>query len=84
MGIMELGPEGMNYGTDLIADTGAETGKWYKFRVITEATFTLLTDGARTLHGALPVFPALFEYHGAITAITLTSGSILAYRARPA
>lgn len=83
MGIAEYGYEGASYGTDLIADTGAETGKWYKFRVIVAATFTTLTDGSRTLHGTLPAMPAGFEYYGSITAITLSAGSILAFRSKP-
>lgn len=64
-----------------INTTGAKTGKWYKIVVIAAATFTTLTAGnsvsSDTMTGvAIPAGTILL---GDFTAITLTSGTVIAY-----
>jgi len=69
------------YGSTYINDTAANTGKWYCIIPNTDAKFTLLTDANRdgdTLEG--DTFPAGYPIYGAFTAITLASGSVVAYK----
>jgi hypothetical protein len=67
-------------GADFYNDTNAKTGSWWKIYVVSAATFTTLTHnlGGNTMTGV--AFPAGTELIGLFTAITLTSGSVIAFR----
>jgi hypothetical protein len=73
------------YGSDWIANTDAVTGRWSAILVIAAATFSLLTGDVSVNHGAVTgvAFPAGTILRGRFTAITLTSGSVVAYKAEP-
>lgn len=64
-------------GGQVIADTTAVTGNWIEIRVLTTAVFTTLT-GNLTNVGSTS-FPAGTILNGRFTAITLASGSVVAY-----
>lgn len=67
-------------GATFISDTAARTGNWRKIVTITTTVFAVCTDGLRggnTFTGVS--IPAGMEILGDITAITLTSGSCMAY-----
>lgn len=64
-------------GGQVIADTTAVTGNWIEIRVLTTAVFTTLT-GNLTNVGSTS-FPAGTVLNGRFTAITLASGSVVAY-----
>ena len=66
-------------GSQVITGTGATTGDWFCIDVITAAVFTLLT-GNMTSVGSTS-FPAGTKIFGRFTAITLASGSVIAYKA---
>lgn len=75
-------------GGDWIDDTAAHVGDWCVITALTAATFTLCTTGTFTVNGgnaAEPlngkVLPAGMSIYGRFTAITLTGGSVVAYRA---
>jgi hypothetical protein len=70
------------YGFDWICDTGVEIGKWDALYATTDTIFNTLT-GSYTLHGTLPTLAAGELVRGRFTAITLTSGTLIAYRAKP-
>ena len=79
---------GLN-GAVLITDTSAITGKYTMIYTITETVFSVLTanhttnDNTTQSVGAdYGTFPADRWIYGDITAITLTSGSVMAYKAR--
>lgn len=67
-------------GFDLYSDTSAHTGTWGVIEVLTTATFTTLTvaNTSGTLIGV--AFQPGTRLFGVITAIRLTSGSVIAYR----
>ena len=79
---------GVSGGTELIADTVARTGKQYVAFYVREDTVVSVATGggnnyvtsfgisAKTLKAGDWFYVPYFEY---ITAITLTSGSIIAY-----
>jgi hypothetical protein len=67
---------GLN-GGQVIANTSPVTGDWIEIRVLTDAVFSLLT-GNLTDVGSTS-FPAGTILNGRFTAITLTSGSVVAY-----
>ena len=69
------------HGGLVINDTDAHTGAWSKVEIITAAAFTTLTITGFTGSVAGITFPALEEIKGDITAITLSSGSCIAYNA---
>ena len=65
-------------GGDYIADTGAHTGTWNGgIYIVAEATFGVLTGN---VSGATTTFPANATIKGKFTAITLSGGSIIAYK----
>ena len=64
-------------GGQVIADTTPVTGNWIEIRVLTTAVFTTLT-GNLTNVGSTS-FPAGTILNGRFTAITLASGSVVAY-----
>ena len=68
-------------GADIIADTGAHTGNWFAIAMIT-ATIIASWTPVMTVYGTLAniTWPAGFILFGNVTAIQLTSGSIVAYR----
>lgn len=67
------------YGGAYYADTAAHTGDWICIQAITATTFTTLTSP--TITGALAsiTLAAGGLLHGNFTAITLASGSVIAY-----
>jgi len=68
------------YGSDYVSGTGANTGQmWGAFLCVTAATFSVLTGNAAGLTGV--AIPAGTTFYGMFSAFTLTSGSVLAYRA---
>ena len=66
-------------GGKYIADTSANTGDWFAIYAITDATFTTLTSG--NLTGTLTgiTLSKGMTLHGHFSAITLASGSVIAY-----
>ncbi len=69
------------FGGDIIADANAHTGNWFAIAMITDtiiASWTPSFDVAGTL--ASITFPAGFLLFGNFKAITLTSGSVVAYK----
>lgn len=68
-------------GSTYFGDTNARTGAWSMVQVITTAVFATLTDATRdgtTLTGvSIPVGTIL---KGHFTAITMTSGTCIAYK----
>ena len=69
------------YGSTYINDTAANTGKWYCIIPNTDTVFTTLTDANRGGDAlGTDVFPAGYPIYGAFTAITLASGSVMAYK----
>jgi hypothetical protein len=67
-------------GATFISDTQAHTGAWRKVVTITATVFAVCTDalrGGNTFTGVS--IPAGVEILGDMTAITLTSGSCIAY-----
>jgi hypothetical protein len=73
--------EWREFGTRMIANTTAVTGAWCEIVVLTAATFTTLTMEGATGTWTGVAFPVGFIIRGKITAITLTSGSVLAVNA---
>jgi len=69
------------YGSTYINDTAANTGTWFCIIPNTDAVFTTLTDATRDGDAlGAGVFPAGYPIYGAFTAITLASGSVMAYK----
>lgn len=71
------------YGSTAFADTTARTGTWFAVTVIEDAVFAIITDATRTGTADLTgvTFSAGTTIYGSFTAITLTSGTIIAYNA---
>jgi len=69
-------------GSTFFNDTTARTGTWYCIQVLAATVFTTLTDSTR---GGTAIstfsFPAGTIFFGNFTAITLASGTIIAYNA---
>jgi len=69
-------------GSTFFNDTTARTGNWYCIQVLANTVFTTLTDSTR---GGSAIstfsFPAGTIFFGNFTAITLASGTIIAYTA---
>jgi len=65
-------------GSDTITSTGAHTGTWWALDILEDTIFTLLTGNATGYAGV--TYPAGTILRGHFTAITLASGSIVAYR----
>jgi hypothetical protein len=67
-------------GSTFFNDTTARTGNWYCIQVLANTVFTTLTDSTR---GGTAIstfsFPAGTVFFGNFTAITLASGTIIAY-----
>jgi hypothetical protein len=72
-------------GGTLFADTSAHTGTFGLIQVIADAKFNILTGNltsvANTTSGSAPTIPAGTILEGSFTAITLHSGTIIAYNA---
>jgi hypothetical protein len=70
------------HGADLITDTTAMTGNWFAIQFLEESTLTTLTSANITVTGALSqvVFLGGTLIFGNFAAITLATGSVLAYR----
>ena len=73
--------EGYAGVTFITAAGGAKTGAWFRITTVTATVFSTLTgnitSNSDTMTGVS--FPAGMTIYGDYTAITLTSGSILAY-----
>lgn len=69
-----------DYGADYIADTNARTGKWRAIQILTDTVFTTLTADNITGSMATLSLTAGQILVGHFTAITLQSGSVMAYR----
>ena len=76
------------HGAVLITDTSAITGSFRKIYTITETVFSVLTitnhttndNSTQSIGADYGTYPADREILGDITAITLTSGSVIAYK----
>lgn len=69
------------FGSTYINDTSANTGTWYCIIPNTDAVFTTLTDALRDGDSlGTDTFPAGYPIYGEFTAITLASGSVMAYK----
>jgi hypothetical protein len=69
------------HGGLVIDDASAHTGAWGKLTITESTAFTTLTIGGFTGTITGITFSAGTEIHGDITAITLASGSCIAYNA---
>jgi hypothetical protein len=69
------------FGGDVIADTDPHDGNWFAISMITDTVIGAWTP-AYTVYGTLAsiTWPAGFLLFGNFGQITLTSGSIVAYR----
>lgn len=68
-------------GIEIVTGTGSgSAGPWFKIHVLVAANFSALTitNSTGTLTGI--AYPAGTEIYGNITAITLASGTIMAYK----
>jgi hypothetical protein len=67
-------------GAKIVTDTSATTGEFCALQILEDATFSALTWPE--LEGALTGFsiPAGTVIYGQITAFTLSSGKVLAYK----
>jgi hypothetical protein len=71
-------------GGDIVADTTAMTGNWYRIDILEATVFTALTASpALAVTGGIAnaTFPAGLTIHGGFTAFELASGAVLAYDA---
>ena len=66
-------------GGQYITGTGANTGDWICIQAITATTFTTLMSTSITGALASITLAAGATLHGKFTAITLASGSVIAY-----
>jgi hypothetical protein len=66
-------------GGQVINNTSPVTGNWTEIRVITAAVFTTLTGNVTNVGSTS--FPVGAVISGRFTAITLASGSVVAYHA---
>ena len=69
------------YGATYFDGTTVRTGKWFTFMPLTDTVFTTLTE--TNWEGGTHVgdtFPAGIPIYGNFTAITLASGSGIAYK----
>ncbi len=68
-------------GGDFIADTSAHDGNWTTIDVVTDVVFDPSTVcNISGLAASSATFPAGKQLFGSFTRITLSSGSIIAYR----
>lgn len=65
-------------GGTYIADTTANTGKWFGIYCIADCAFSTLTSNITALPNNLSLTAGQAIY-GTFTAITLASGSVIAY-----
>jgi hypothetical protein len=72
------------YGSVLIANTDAVTGRFTAIQVLADTVFAVLTGTMTAVHGSLPTFHDGDWLFGLFTAITLTSGAVIAYNESPA
>lgn len=78
LALAEKGQFGMTYESG----TTAVTGTYWMIKVVTAATFSLLTIAGQDGDTITAVeFPVGTELMGQISAFTLTSGSVYAYKA---
>lgn len=73
------------YGCKIVTTTAAQSGTVYCAITCLSATvFATITDTSKTISGTLAsaLFPAGVTIFGGITDFTLTSGSVIAYKAR--
>jgi hypothetical protein len=68
-------------GGQVINNTSPVTGNWTEIRVITATVFTTLTGSPGITNVGSTSFPVGAVLNGRFTAITLASGSIVAYHA---
>jgi hypothetical protein len=68
------------YGTDYVSNTDAKTGAWFCIYIDSAAVFSLLTmdNDTGTMTGV--THPAGKYLFGQVSAFTLTSGTVTAYR----
>lgn len=67
------------YGSEVFADTSAHTGKWWKIQALSNAAFTTLTGNTTAALGS-QTLTAPYSIVGNFTAITLSSGAVIAYK----
>ena len=79
--------ENGQHGSDYYGDTNAHTGTWGRIYCVTACGFTTLTsgvfaDGTAVMTGTLSgiTLVAGQEIRGLFTAITLSSGKVIAYK----
>jgi hypothetical protein len=74
-------PELGKYGSVLISNTDAITGTFCAIQVLSDTVVDTLTGTMTQDHGAIPTLHDGDWLLGLFTAITLTSGSVVAYNA---
>jgi len=67
-------------GGDFIADTDTHSGNWTTIDVVTDIVFSGVACNISGLEGSGATIPAGKQLFGSFTSITLSSGSIIAYR----
>jgi hypothetical protein len=77
-----LGQGGFTVITDTTAYTGGTTHRWVAVQCLTETVFAVLTNDAGADGSAITTatFPAGSVVFGLFSAITLTSGTAIAYK----
>ena len=65
--------------SDVFADVAAHVGNWYEIVALTAAVAALVSDEINGNLAAVNI-PAGTTLRGHVTSITLTSGSVIAYR----
>lgn len=70
------------YGSVLITNTDAVTGNFAQIQILSDTVIDTLTGSMTAAHGSLPTFHDGDWLFGRFTAITLTSGGVIAYNAK--
>ena len=70
------------YGSVLITNTDAVTGNFAQIQILADTVFDTLTGTMTAVHGSLPTFHDGDWLFGNFTAITLTSGGVIAYNSK--
>jgi hypothetical protein len=71
------------FGSVLISNTDAVTGRFSAIQVVADTVFATLQGTMTAVHGSLPTFHDGDFIFGLFTAVTLTSGAVIAHNAPP-
>jgi hypothetical protein len=72
-----LSNSGASNGGEVISDTSATTGTWFRVEALSDAVFTTLTGNVTGIGST--TLKAGSSLYGSFTAITLASGAVVAY-----